>query len=294
MRIIVTGASGYIGRNLISKLLSLNHEVIALARNTAKIGLEDEKLNIIYTDFLKPIADLPACVDVAYYLMHSMMEAGNQFAQLEQRVVNHFLQAIKRTKCKQIIYLSGLCNTKKRSPHLASRKAVAKQLINSHIPVTVLNAGIIVGSGSASYQIIYDLVNKLPIMTAPKWINSYCQPIAMCDAISYLVNALGNQACYNQSFDIGGPDVLRYKDMLYQFAAVCGLKRKIITIPVLTPRLSAYWLYFITSTDFNTAFSLIESVKHNAVCSDYRIHSIIKIKCLNYIDACKIALKAEP
>ena len=290
MKITVTGATGYIGSKLIPSLIDLGHEITATARDPSKVKYMHKNLSILKADFSHQVVKLPKDTDICYYLMHSMMDPKDSFVQQEKLVVDNLLRSIEGTECKQIIYLSGLINSDKLSLHLASRKAVADRLIEGEIPVTTLCAGIVVGAGSASYQIIKDLVNKLPIMTAPKWINSLCQPIAINDAIAYLTGVIAKEECYNRSFDIGGPDVLKYKDMLYQFADACGLKRKIITIPILTPRLSAYWLYFISSADFNTAMSLIDSVKNNAICLEHSIDEIIRIKCLSYKEACKIAI----
>ncbi|NNM15559.1 MAG: SDR family oxidoreductase, partial [Bacteroidia bacterium] len=175
------------------------------------------------------------------------------------------------------------------SKHLASRKAVEEELSTGTFALTTLRAGIIIGSGSASFEIIRDLVEKLPVMIAPKWLNTKCQPISIADVIQFLHKSLQNENVYHQSFDIGGPDILTYKQMLLGFAKERGLKRYILTVPVMTPRLSSYWLYFITSTSYKLATALVNSMKVEVICRNSTINELLNIKPISYSQALKIA-----
>lgn len=170
-----------------------------------------------------------------------------------------------------------------------SRKRVGEILREGKVPVTILMAGIIIGSGSASFEIIRDLVKKLPIMIAPRWLNHLIQPIAVRDVLAYLVLVLGHPECLDRDFEIGGPDVMSYKDLLLTFAKIRGLKRKIFVVPVLTPRLSAYWLVFVTHVNFSLARLLVEGLMNNIVCKENRIQTLFPRKLLTCEEAFEIA-----
>ncbi|MEX0961855.1 MAG: SDR family oxidoreductase [Simkaniaceae bacterium] len=293
MKILLTGANGYIGNRLLSRLVEMGHEVYALVRSHNRIETPKKfqsQLHVIEADLLNPssLLKIPADIDLAYYLVHSM-SYSQKFSELEEASAKNFVSRLENTQAKQIIYLSGLSNEAHLSRHLTSRKKVGEILKMGKIPVTILMAGIIIGSGSASFEIIRDLVEKLPVMIAPKWLNHLTQPIAVRDVLTYLTLILGNPACFNQSFEIGGPDVMSYKEILLKFAQVRGLKRKIYTVPVLTPRLSSYWLFFVTSTSFSLARFLVESLMNNVVCKENRITKLFPRKLLNYEEAVKLA-----
>ncbi len=171
-------------------------------------------------------------------------------------------------QAKQIIYLSGIINNEQKlSKHLSSRLNVERILQTAKANTTILRAAIIIGSGSGSFEIIRDLAEKLPVMVTPKWLKTKCQPIAVKNVVEYLLGVIEKPSSFNKIFDIGGPDILTYKEMLLGYAEVRGLKRFIITVPVLTPRLSSYWLYFVTSTNFSLARSLVDSMKNEVVCN---------------------------
>ena len=293
MKILVTGANGYIGTRLLPLLVEAGHEIYALVRSKSRIEIPEkfqDQLLIIEADLLVPssLENIPQAIDVAYYLVHSMSYT-QKFSELEIASAKNFTKRMELTEAKQIIYLSGLANEENLSRHLTSRKKVGEILREGQVPVTILMAGIIIGSGSASFEIIRDLVEKLPVMVAPKWINQLTQPIAVRDVLTYLTRVLGNPACFNQSFEIGGPDVMSYKELLLEFARIRSLKRKIITVPVLTPRLSAYWLYFVTSTSFSLAYFLVESLINNAVCKENKITKLFPFKLLHFEEAVKLA-----
>lgn len=297
MNILLTGATGYIGKRLLPKLLSEGHQVYCCVRDKSRFTLPQvyaDQVNIVEVDFLKPetTAGIPHEIDVAYFLIHSMSSSSDGFDQLEKEAAQNFAAALQKTSVEQVIYLSGIVNDEELSRHLKSRKLVEKIL--SEAPgfhTTTLRAGIIVGSGSASFEIIRDLVEKLPIMVAPKWLKTKCQPIAVRDVIQYLTKVMKLPETYDSSFDIGGPEVMTYKEMLYQFAEVRGLKRKIITVPVMTPRLSSYWLYFVTSTSYKLATALVDSMKVNVICEKDGIDEITGLQPITYKEALRYAFK---
>lgn len=296
MRILLTGANGYIGTRLIPILLEANHELICLVRDLRRIPEEyalNNNIQFIEADLLNPdsLHNIPSNIDAAYYLVHSMGADTQKFFELEHTSANNFISRIESTDCKQIIYLAGIVNDTKLSVHLSSRLNVEKILKSSKIPCTILRAAIIIGSGSASFEIIRDLAEKLPIMTAPKWITTRCQPIAIRDVLTYLKEVLLNEKCLNKTFDIGGPEILSYKEMILGYADVRGLKRKIILLPFLSPRISSYWLYFVTSTNYSLAQSLVDSMKNEVVCSENEIQNIIPIKLVDYKHAISLALQ---
>lgn len=292
MNILITGANGYIGQRLIPVLLQDEHKLICLVRNRNRFDEEQASPNIeaLEADFLKPdlLPAPPVNIDVAYYLMHSM--SGNaDFEDLEAKTATNFINFIEKTNCKQIIYLTGISNEEDLSRHLASRLKVEKILASGKVPLTALRAGIIVGSGSASFEIIRDIVEKLPVMIAPRWLNTLCQPIAIRNVIQFLAGVALKESYYNKNFDIGGPDVLSYKQMLLQFAKVRGLKRKIFIVPVMTPKLSSYWLYFITSTSYQLAVNLVHSMKVNVICRPNNLAAELGIFLFTYDNAVEMA-----
>ncbi|MCB1084569.1 MAG: SDR family oxidoreductase [Chlamydiia bacterium] len=292
MKVLLTGANGYIGTRLLQSLAQKGHEIVALARIPSSVDVPERirpQVTVIQGDLTQKV-NFPQDIDAAYYLVHSMRSSKGSFDQIDRAAAHHFLEALKQTQCKQVIYLTGIITTNKLSKHLQSRLEVEKILKRGLIPVTVFRAGIIIGAGSASFEIIRDLTEKLPIMVAPKWIQTRCQPIAIRDVIFYLTESLGHEKCIGQTFDIGGPDILTYKEMLYGYAKVRKLHRLIITVPVLTPNLSSYWLVFVTSTSFFLARALIDSMTIDVVCTEQRIHEILPRQCLDYRTAIQKAL----
>lgn len=293
-KILLTGVSGYIGSRLLPLLAKDDCHVFCLVRNKSRIHLEkplESHVTLIEADLCKldTLQQIPEDIDAAYYLVHSMAKGPEEFRKVDQTAAKNFAQALEKTHCKQLIYLSGLVNDKELSEHLTSRLEVENILKESKCPLTTLRAGIIIGSGSASFEIIRDLVEKLPVMVAPKWVLSKCQPIALRDTLFYLHSVLGNDRCIGQTFDIGGPDIMTYRDMLLRVAKFRGLQRWIINVPVLTPNLSSYWLYFVTATNFFLARSLIDSLKNDAICVDKRIQEILPRDCLSYEESIKKA-----
>ena len=289
-KILITGANGFVGKRLILYLLNQGHQIYALCRiKGAKVFAEDRpNLHYIWGDLRNPetIKSVPQDIEAAYYLVHSMSEIVGNLVDTEIEVAEQFLKGVKNSRIKQIIYLGGIINDEKKlSPHLKSRLLVEKTLKQSGIPCTILRASIIIGAGSASFEIIRDLCEKLPIMIAPKWVNSLCQPIAIGDVLFYLSSVLLNQKCLNKTFDIGGPEVFSFKELLLRYAKFRNLKRWIINVPVLTPHLSSYWLVFITSVRYSLCSYLVESMKTSSVVQWNEIQKIIPHLCLTYTEA---------
>ena len=282
MKILLTGANGYIGVRLLPILVREKHEVVCLVRDRRRMRIDpttEDEVTFYEADLqqAETLKNLPSDIDAAFYLVHSMGKSGN-FEETEQKVAENFVECIERTNCQQVIYLSGIVNDINLSKHLRSRKRVEEVLFTGKVPVTVLRAGIIIGSGGASFEIIRDLVEKLPVMIAPRWLNTKSQPIALRNVLQYLHGVLLKKEAYGRVFDIGGPDVLTYKEMLLKFAKVRKLKRKIITVPVLSPRLSSLWLYFVTSTSFGLARSLVDSMKNEVVVKKEGIGDVVAIE----------------
>jgi uncharacterized protein YbjT (DUF2867 family) len=294
MKILLTGANGYIGKRLLPVLLERGHEVYATVRDRQRFDasqLPAVRLHILEVDFLQdnPVDLLPADLDAAYYLIHSMSASQDDFNELESLSAQHFVTLLNHTSARQIIYLGGISNAEKLSKHLESRRNVENILSTAQASLTILRAGIIVGSGSASFEIIRDLVEKLPFMVTPKWLNTRCQPIAIRNVIQYLDGVLLKDECLGRKFDIGGPEILTYREMMLQFAGVRKLKRLIVTIPVMTPRLSSYWLYFVTATSYNLAVNLVNSMKVEVVCRENEIRDLVDIPLIDYRSSIELA-----
>ena len=296
MTILVTGATGYIGKRLIPLLLIEGHHVICAVRDKLRADknyLDNKHIDVIEVDFLKPetLNNIPKNIDIAYYLIHSMSNASNNFESLEERCALNFKSQIEKTEIKQVIYLSGITNDNNLSKHLKSRKNVEDTLESEYYALTVFKAGIIVGSGSSSFEIIRDLVEKLPVMIAPKWLHTKTQPLAVRDVLAFLTKSSDNNETFNKTFDIFGPEVLTYKQMLLQFAEVRNLKRHIITVPVMTPKLSSYWLYFVTSTSYKLASNLVDSMGVEIIGNHSEINAILEVEPLTYKEAVKLAFE---
>lgn len=296
MKILLTGATGYIAQRLLPALLGSGNEVVCCVRDRMRFDIEKyhfSSMLVIEVDFLKKetLLNIPSDIDAAYYLIHSMSTSTGDFENMEAISATNFKDAVQKTKARQVIYLSGIVNEEKLSKHLISRKHVEEILGSGSFALTTLRAGIIIGSGSASFEIIRDLVEKLPVMIAPRWLNTYSQPIAVRNVIEFLKGVLLNEQTFNHSYDIGGPDILTYKQMLMEFARLRGLKRRIGVVPVMTPKLSSYWLYFITSTSYALAQNLVDSMKVEVICNKNDIKEMLGIETVNYENAIKEAFE---
>jgi len=296
MKVLLTGANGYIGKRLLPILINMGHEVVCAVRDKNRFVTDldhKDKTEIIEVDFLKTesLSAIPKDIDGAYFLIHSMSSSTKNFDELESIAAYNFREAIMQTDVKHVIYLGGIVNNIKLSKHLRSRKMVENILKKGSYNFTALNAGIILGSGSASFEIIRDLVEKLPFMIAPKWLLTQSQPIAIRNVIQFLSKTLFNEYTYDKRFDIGGPDVLTYRDMILKFAKVRNLKRVIVIVPLMTPRLSSYWLYFVTSTSYALAGNLVDSMKVPVVCEENDLAEVLNIELIEFDTAISNAFK---
>tara|TARA_B100000809_G_scaffold97360_1_gene95912 strand:- start:34832 stop:36253 length:1422 start_codon:yes stop_codon:yes gene_type:complete len=294
MKILVTGATGYIGKRLIPLLLNDGHTVVCAVRDKgrAKSYFRDRKnIVLVEADFLDftSLKNIPKDIDVAYYLIHSMSNSAKEFHILEEKCAFNFKRFAEQTTLKQVIYLSGITNDTKLSKHLLSRKNVENTLASEKYALTTFKAGIIVGSGSSSFEIIRDLVEKLPAMIAPKWLDTKTQPLGIRDVLSFLHRAISKKELYNKSFDVFGPEVLTYKEMLLQFSEVRKLKRWILTVPVMTPKLSSYWLYFVTSTSYKLASTLVNSMGVEVIGIKSDINKMLDVQPMSYKQAVEFA-----
>ncbi len=295
MKVLLTGATGYIGKRLLPVLVDQGYDVICCVRDKNKFHPEEpikERIEVIEVDLNKneTLVNIPKDIDFAYYLVHSMA-TSKKYEELEKESAINFREALNKTNVKQLIYLSGIVNSQTLSKHLTSRKNVESELSKGRYPLTTVRAGIIIGSGSASFEIIRDLVEKLPVMVAPKWLKTKCQPIGISDTITILAGILGNEKTYGNGYDIGGSEILTYKEMLLAFASVRGLKRRIWIVPVMTPKLSSYWLYFITSTSYKLATSLVDSMKVEVIAKDNELIDLLNLTPLSYKDCIRQAFK---
>lgn len=294
MKILLTGVTGYIGKRLAPKLVEMGHEVVCCVRDIDRVSLRQsiiDKVTFLEIDFLNPpdLSSLPMDIDGAFYLIHSMSESTKNFSDLEARSAENFRAYMNASAVKHVVYLSGIINSKTLSKHLSSRKNVEDILTRGKYNYTILRAGIIVGSGSASFEIIRDLTEKMPIMVAPRWALTKSQPIAIRNVIDFLSHTIFDESCLNNRYDIGGPDVLTYKDMLLKYAKVRGLKRCIIPLPFMTPKFSAYWLFFVTSVSYKLAINLVDSMKVEVIGKNNELASLFGIELIPYEEAIGMA-----
>lgn len=294
-RILVTGATGYVGGRLVPLLLQKGYRVRCMARDPRKLAgrwdadiTTEGQLEIVPGDVLKP-ETLPSAlegVDVAYYLMHAMGDGEKGFVEREKQSAAEFARVAAEYGVRRILYLGGLGRRdEKTSAHLHSRHQTGDLLRTGSVPVTELRAAVIVGSGSASFEMLRHLTEKLPIMVCPRWIETRTQPIFIEDALAYLIAALETPETAGRILDIGGPDVLTYRQMMQTYAAVKGIRRIIMTVPVLTPRLSAYWVNLMTPIPASIAFPLIEGLKTETICENDEAHRLMPLPLTPFREA---------
>jgi uncharacterized protein YbjT (DUF2867 family) len=295
MNIVVTGATGYVGGRLTPRLLAAGQRVICLTRDPARLaGRSWEGVETRRGNALEPATLRSALhgADVAYYLIHSMAEGAHGFEDRDRIAATNFGAAARAAGVQRIVYLGGLGQRDEvLSPHLASRHEVGDILRASQVPVTEFRAGVVVGSGSMSFEMIRYLTERLPVMITPKWVGTLCQPIAIDDVLEYLVRCLDVPASIGRTFDIGGPDVLTYGDMMRAYADVRGLKRILVPVPVLTPRLSSYWVDLVTPLPASYSHPLIEGLRSEVVVADGAAHDLFHFPLTPYKQAIRRALE---
>jgi uncharacterized protein YbjT (DUF2867 family) len=274
---LVTGATGYVGGRLVPRLLEAGYEVRCMTRSRARLRDQPwiDDVQVVEADAADPAATAAALegVRTAYYLIHSML-GGPRFEQADRAAARTFAEQARRARLGRLVYLGGLAPTDGQglSPHMRSRAEVGQILQDSGVPTTVLRAAVIIGSGSASFEMLRYLTERLPAMVTPRWVESRVQPIAVRDVLRYLVAAASLPAEVAGSFDIGGPQVLTYRQMMQGYARVAGLPaRRIVPVPVLSPRLSSHWVGLVTPIPGALARPLIESLRHDAVCRDHAV-----------------------
>ncbi|HEX8869444.1 MAG TPA: SDR family oxidoreductase [Lentzea sp.] len=290
MRCLVTGATGYLGGRLVPRLLADGHQVRCLVRSPEK--LRDvpwaSDVEIVRGDVLGDLDEAMRDVEVVHYLVHSLH--SKDFADADRKAAQNTARAAERAGVRRIVYLGGLhpANTE-LSPHLASRKEVGEVFLRSGVQAVVLQAAVIIGSGSASFEMLRYLTERLPVMVTPRWVHNRIQPIAVRDVLRYLVDATTLDA--NRTFDIGGPDVLTYLEMMLRYAQVAGLpKRRVLPVPVLTPGLSSHWVNAVTPVPRSIAKPLIESLVHEVVCRENDIRELLPGENIGYDKAVELAL----
>ncbi len=298
MRILVTGATGYIGGRLVPRLLEAGHEVRCLARTLARLAgrpwSDHPRLEVATGDALDPASlDLAlAGCDAAYYLIHSLAGGEAGFAARDRAAATNFGSACVRAGVGQVLYLGGLGETRSAlSAHLASRHETGEALRATGAPVTEFRAAIIVGSGSLSFEMIRYLTERLPVMICPRWVATRCQPIAIRDVLAYLVAGLGRPEAIGRVFEIGGPDVLTYGEMMQRYAGLRGLRRFLIPVPILSPRLSSYWVDLVTPIPKAYARTLVEGMRNEVIVHDDTARALFRVETMPYANAVARALE---
>lgn len=292
---LVFGASGYIGSHLVPYLLARGYMVRATARNIEVIENRDwAGADLAAADALRPetLDNVLQGVDIAYYLVHSMA-AGPDFPKLDAVAADNFRTAAARQQVKRIVYLGGLVPDAPKSTHLRSRQQTGDILRAGSVPVTEIRAGMIIGPGSAAWEVIRDLVNHLPAMITPRWVHSRSTPIALSNLLRYLVDAPLLEETAGNVYDVGGPDILTYEEIMRQYAGLVGKNPRIIPVRVLTPRLSSYWLRLVTTVPTNIARALIDGLSQDVVADDDRLAALVPQELLGFRDAAKEALEAD-
>lgn len=281
-KILLTGATGFIGRRLLHGLARQDLAVNCLVRSPRKLEgrLPEGRVRLYEGDLLDEQTLAPAFegVDAAYYLVHSMGGGQKGFAERDRRAAQHFVAAAAQAGVDRIIYLGGLGEAEDQlSEHLASRREVADILGRRGVRLTVLRAATIIGAGGAPFEMIRYLVERLPVMVCPRWLYTRSQPIAVDNAVDYLIGCLHRPETADDTFDIGGPEILSYFEMIRKYGAVRGLHPLVVPVPVLTPRLSSYWVDLVTPVPSGIVKSLIDGLKTEAVCRDHRIRERIPL-----------------
>jgi uncharacterized protein YbjT (DUF2867 family) len=292
MRILVVGASGYIGGRLIPLLQARGHDLVLMSRDARPLAARFPEATVVAADLLDPSSLSRALegIEVAYYLAHSMAAGERGFAERDRQAARNFAQAAQRAGVSRIVYLGGLGeDAADLSHHLASRHETGAELAAHGVPVTEFRAAVIIGSGSASFEILRHLTERLPVMITPRWVGTRCQPIGIRDVLDYLAAALDHPETTGV-VEIGGPDVLSYGDMMRTYARLRGLRRLMIPVPVLTPRLSSYWVNLISPVPAAIARPLIEGLRNEVVVREPGPAAAFGIEPIPYVGALQRAI----
>jgi len=292
MRILIVGASGYIGGRLTTLLRARGEDLVLLSRDARPLAARFPDTRVVAADLLDPATLPPALegVGLAYYLAHSMGGGERGFAERDRQAARNFAQAAAAAGVGRIVYLGGLGeDAADLSHHLASRHETGAELAAHGVPVTEFRAAVIIGSGSASFEILRHLTERLPVMITPRWVGTRCQPIGIADVLDYLVGVLDHPEV-SGVVEIGGPDVLSYGDMMLTYARLRGLRRLMIPVPVLTPRLSSYWVGLVSPVPSGIARPLIEGLRNEVVVHDPGPATAFGLRPLPYVEALQRAI----
>lgn len=295
-RVLLAGASGFIGRRLLRALTSEKINMTCLTRtpeNLAEGVSQAEKIEVVQGDLLKPetLGRALESIDTAFYLVHSMGEGYRGFVERDRQAAENFVKASDKAGLRRIIYLSGLGETDDAlSPHLTSRQEVGKILRTARAETTVLRAGVIIGAGSASFEMLRYLMERHPTIVCPPRVHTCCQPIAVQNVIDYLAGCLRHPATAGRTLDIGGPEIISYYELMRIYARVRCLIRFIFTLPVFTSDFYAHWMDLVTPVPLGIVKSLIEGLKNETVCRDHRIRDLIPLELISMEDAICTAL----
>ena len=291
MHVLVTGATGFVGGRLVPELVAAGHDVRALVRDPSRYD-PPEGVEVVRGDLLDSasLAGAFEGVDAAYYLVHSM-GTGGDFAERDRRAARNFVDAADGTGVDRVVYLGGLGEDRDDlSPHLRSRREVEAVLADAAFDLTTLRAAVIVGAGSASFDLVIQLIDRLPVMVAPKWVRTPCQPIAVRDVVAYLVGVLDAPESAGETYEVGGPEVLSYQVMLERTAKLAGRRLFVVPVPVLSPTLSTYWVDLVTDVPRSVAHPLIHGLKNPVVVSDDSIWDVVDVELTPFDEAARAAL----
>jgi uncharacterized protein YbjT (DUF2867 family) len=288
MRTAVLGASGFVGRALVPALAERG-EVLAVSRRASAPGPPGVRTIAADVTDASSVRGLLESIDVAYYLVHSL--GSRNFPALDRRAAKHVAAEAERAGVSQIVYLGGLGeDPASLSPHLRSRMETAAALASGAVPVTTLRAAVVVGRGSTAFETIVALVDRLPVMVAPRWVSSPTQPIALADVLRYLAGVAGRPEALGETFDIGGPETLTYGDMIRRVAEIRGRRPLIVGVQALSPRLSSLWLHLVTPVDTGVARPLIEGLRNPTVAQEDRIRGLVPFELTGFSAAAREAL----